>query len=186
MKVRSVPELAELCGKAHHGVRDDGDILRFNASVDTASTEVRVRFAIGPQAEFQTVPDEERYWLIHSNAYSLVRLVEHLPDGKAKIVVADTEMVVDSSDIDRANPSGFDRAGDVASLKYLNETSMLHLLRQRCGSGLQFTNAGSQMLVYLSGEQVLEANDNLVKLFKGCRRSQMPAHVYATAQNVYR
>ncbi|KAH7731033.1 Myosin head [Aphelenchoides avenae] len=172
LRVRSVPELAELCGKAHHGVRDHGDVLRFNASVETASTE--------------TIPDDERYWLVHSNAYSLVRLVEHLPDGKAKIVVSDTEMVVDSSDIDRANPSSFDRAGDIASLKYLNETSMIHLLRQRCGSGLQFTNAGSQMLVYLSGEQVLDANDNLVKLFKGCRRSQMPAHVYATAQNVYR
>lgn len=115
------------------------------------------------------------------------RLIEFLPDGKARIVVADTEMIIDSSDIDRANPSCMDRVGDVSALKYLNETSAIHLLRQRFGCSLNYTNGFARSLLYLaSDEESAFMNDNLVQLFRGCRRNQMPPHIYATAQQIYR
>lgn len=77
------------------------------------------------------IPEEQRYWLIHKGGYTVVRLIELLPDGRALVRVASREMTVDSTDIDRMNPTQLDRVGDVAALRYLNETSTVHLLRQR-------------------------------------------------------
>ncbi|KAK6020478.1 hypothetical protein OSTOST_13868, partial [Ostertagia ostertagi] len=130
---------------------------------------------------------EQRYWLIHKGGYTVVRLLELLPDGRALIRVAGREMTVDSTDIDRMNPTNLDRVGDAAALCYLNETSAVHLLRQRFGCNLMYTNAGLISLVCLTSiEEGAVGQDRLVSLFKGCRRGQMPAHIYATAQQVYR
>lgn len=152
------------------------------------------------------IPDEERYWLIHSRGYTLCRLLERMVDGKCRIRIGnDAELVVDSSDVDHANSTTFDRVADVASLKYVNETSVIHLLRQRYGSNLFFTGGGAQHLVYflpmfgLFNDDTMDAvmptsiasldtpeNRNLAKLFAECTRSQMPAHIYALAQQMYR
>ncbi|RCN26989.1 hypothetical protein ANCCAN_27284 [Ancylostoma caninum] len=135
----------------------------------------------------EDIPEDQRYWLIHKGGYTMVRLVEHLPDGRAMIKVAGREMTVDSTDIDRMNPTQLDRVGDIAALRYLNETSTVHLLRQRHGCNLLYTNAGLTSIVCVaSAEEGAIGQDRLVSLFKGCRRGQMPAHVYATAQQVYR
>ncbi|VDO76404.1 unnamed protein product [Heligmosomoides polygyrus] len=111
---------------------------------------------------------------INTNLYEVVR-------------VASREMTVDSTDIDRMNPTQLDRVGDVAALRYLNETSTVHLLRQRFGCNLLYTNAGLMSIVCMASvEEGAVGQDRLVSLFKGCRRGQMPAHIYATAQQVYR
>jgi Myosin heavy chain len=47
----------------------------------------------------------------------------------------------------QANPPQFDRAEDLAHLRYLNESSILHTLRQRYGSNLIHTYAGGSMVV---------------------------------------
>lgn len=47
----------------------------------------------------------------------------------------------------QANPPLFDRAEDLASLQYLNESSVMHSLRQRYGSNLVHTHAGPNMVV---------------------------------------
>lgn len=47
----------------------------------------------------------------------------------------------------QANPPQFDRAEDLAHLRYVNESSVLHTLRQRYGSNLIHTYAGGSMVV---------------------------------------
>lgn len=47
----------------------------------------------------------------------------------------------------QANPPSFDRVEDLASLQYLNESSVMHSLRQRYGSNLVHTYAGTNMVV---------------------------------------
>ncbi|KAK6750549.1 hypothetical protein RB195_002490 [Necator americanus] len=174
LEVKSVPELAEFCDRKHRqsGARDDGDQLMLG-HINTNLHE--------------DIPEDQRYWLIHKGGYTMVRLLEHLPDGRALVKVAGREMTVDSTDVDRMNPTQLDRVGDIAALRYLNETSAVHLLRQRHGCNLLYTNAGLMSIVCMaSAEEGAVGQDRLVTLFKGCRRGQMPAHVYATAQQVYR
>lgn len=172
LKVRVVPELAEICGRT------------------VGSSEGHIQFNTNTTSTFEGIPENERYWLVHSNGYTAARFVETLPDGKARIKIDGQEISVDTQDIDRANSSNDDRANDLSVLKYLNETSAIHLLRQRQGCGLHFTNAGSNNLIYISntfGEnENSTVNENLIQMFKGCRRLQMPAHIFSTAQQVYR
>ncbi|CAJ0928533.1 unnamed protein product, partial [Mesorhabditis belari] len=170
LTVRSVPELAEFSDR-HRGVRDAGDSLLLT-NIDTNAHE--------------NIPEDQRYWLIHKDGYTVARLQEQFPDGRFAVSVAGRTMTVDSTDIDRANPSKLDRAPDLSNLRYLNETGVVHLLRQRWGSNLTHTNAGSNSLICLSFAQEPGVQERLLTLFKGCRRGQMPPHIYATAQQVYR
>lgn len=47
----------------------------------------------------------------------------------------------------QANPPQFDRAEDLSQLRFLNESSVLHTLRQRYASNLIHTYAGESMIV---------------------------------------
>lgn len=47
----------------------------------------------------------------------------------------------------QANPPSCDRVEDLASLLYLNESSVLHTLRQRYGGNLLHTYAGPTMVI---------------------------------------
>lgn len=47
----------------------------------------------------------------------------------------------------QANPPVFERVEDLASLQYLNESSVMHSLRQRYGGNLVHTHAGRNMVV---------------------------------------
>ncbi|VDM55286.1 unnamed protein product [Angiostrongylus costaricensis] len=174
LEVKSMPELAEFCDRKSRqsGVRDEGDQLMLGHINTTL---------------YEDIPEDQRYWLIHKGGYTMVRLVEYLSDGRALVRIGAREMTVDSTDIDRMNPAHLDRIGDFASLRYLNETSAVHLLRQRFGSNLLYTNAGLSSIVCLASlEEDIVGEDRLVSLFKGCRRGQMPAHICATAQQIYR
>lgn len=71
-------------------------------------------------------------------------------------------------------------------LRYINETSIIHVLRHRFGSNLLYTFAGSQKIICMTGDYQPYICDKLVELFKGCRRQQMPPHIYAFAQQIYR
>lgn len=171
LTVQVVPELAELAGRSHG---QEGHLQLNSLLMDSHDKE--------------EIPEEQRYWLIHSNGYTMVKYLSTLSDGTIKIVINGMEMIVDAADLDKANPRISDRSNDISALKHLNETSAIHLLRNRHGSSLQYTNAGPRSLIYINNEKhdYQSLNLDLLKMFKGCRRSQMPAHVYSTAQNIYR
>ena len=48
-----------------------------------------------------------------------------------KLDCNDEVIEVDEDDVEKANPPSFDRVEDLAQLRYLNESSVLHTLRQR-------------------------------------------------------
>lgn len=75
--------------------------------------------------------------------------LQGLPQGKLRVRLEETNeiLVVDEDDIEKANPPQFDRVEDLAQLRYLNESSVLHTLRQRYAENLIHTYAGGNMLV---------------------------------------
>lgn len=50
----------------------------------------------------------------------------------------------------QANPPQFDRAEDLAALRHLNESSVLHTLRQRYSTNLIHTYAGCRTLLVVN------------------------------------
>lgn len=95
--------------------------------------------------------DAEKLWLIHRGGFTAVRRLQNSENepGKIRVCLEETEDIlnVDEDDIEKANPPQFDRVEDLSQLRYLNESSVLHTLRQRYATNLIHTYAGSNMII---------------------------------------
>ncbi|XP_069002915.1 unconventional myosin-XVIIIa-like isoform X1 [Embiotoca jacksoni] len=133
-----------------------------------------------------------KVWLVHKDGFSLATLLKtetgSLPEGKVKIrLESDGSLLdVDEDDVEKANPPMFDRVEDLASLQYLNESSVMHSLRQRYGSNLVHTHAGPNMVVINPISAPSMYSEKVMQMFKGCKREETAPHIYSMAQAAYR
>uniref|UniRef100_A0A674CHX1 Myosin XVIIIA n=1 Tax=Salmo trutta TaxID=8032 RepID=A0A674CHX1_SALTR len=140
----------------------------------------------------QTWYGSEKVWLVHKDGFSLATLLKteagSLPEGKVKIKLEHdgTVLDVDDDDVEKANPPLFDRSEDLASLQYLNESSVMHSLRQRYGGNLIHTHAGPNMIIINPLSAPSMYSEKVMHMFKGCRREDTAPHIYAVAQSAYR
>ncbi|XP_064379323.1 unconventional myosin-XVIIIa isoform X11 [Dromaius novaehollandiae] len=137
--------------------------------------------------------ETDKVWLVHRDGFSLASQLRAdeaslLPEGKAKVKLDHDGAVleVDEDDVEKANPPSCDRAEDLASLVYLNESSVLHTLRQRYGGNLVHTYAGPTMVIVNPLSSPSMYSEKVMHMFKGCRREDMSPHIYAVAQAAYR
>ncbi|XP_074869502.1 unconventional myosin-XVIIIa isoform X4 [Carettochelys insculpta] len=137
--------------------------------------------------------ETDKVWLVHKDGFSLASQLRAqdaslLPEGKVKVKLDHDGAVleVDEDDVEKANPPSCDRVEDLASLVYLNESSVLHTLRQRYGGNLIHTYAGPTMLVINPRSPPSMYSEKVMHMFKGCRREDMSPHIYAVAQAAYR
>ena len=64
-----------------------------------------------------------------------------------KLENTDEVLEVDEDDLEKANPSPLDKIEDLCQLRYINESSVLHVLRQRYGNNLIHTYAAGNLIV---------------------------------------
>ncbi|XP_008274580.1 unconventional myosin-XVIIIa-like isoform X5 [Stegastes partitus] len=134
----------------------------------------------------------EKVWLVHKDGFSLATVVKtepgSLPEGKLKIKLErdGTLLDVDEDDVEKANPPSYDRSEDLASLLYLNESSVMHCLRQRYGGNLIHSYAGPNMVVINPLSTPSMYSEKVMHMFKGCRREDTAPHIYSVAQSAYR
>uniref|UniRef100_A0A8D2DFA4 Unconventional myosin-XVIIIa n=1 Tax=Sciurus vulgaris TaxID=55149 RepID=A0A8D2DFA4_SCIVU len=179
LKVQPIPELSELSrswlrsGEGHH--REPAD----------AKTEEQIA---AEEAWYET----EKVWLVHKDGFSLASQLKSeelsLPEGKVRVKLDHDGAIldVDEDDVEKANAPSCDRLEDLASLVYLNESSVLHTLRQRYGASLLHTYAGPSLLVLSPRGAPAVYSEKVMHMFKGCRREDMAPHIYAVAQTAYR
>uniref|UniRef100_A0A3Q3IM08 Myosin XVIIIAb n=1 Tax=Monopterus albus TaxID=43700 RepID=A0A3Q3IM08_MONAL len=107
----------------------------------------------------------EKAWLVHKDGFSLGEI------GLLGIC---------------ANPPSYDLSEDLASLLYLNESSLMHCLRQRYGGNLIHTYAGPNMVVINPLSIPSMYSEKVMNMFKGCRREDSAPHIYSVAHLAYR
>lgn len=180
LKVQPILELSEL---SHCWLRS-GEGLR-RAAFD-AKTEEQIA---AEEAWYET----DKVWLVHKDGFSLASQLKTdaaglLPEGKVKVKLDYDGAVleVDEDDVEKANPPSCDRVEDLASLVYLNESSVLHTLRQRYGGNLIHTYAGPNMVVINPLSSPSMYSEKVMHMFKGCRKEDTSPHIYAVAQAAYR
>nr|XP_058902243.1 unconventional myosin-XVIIIa isoform X5 [Kogia breviceps] len=136
--------------------------------------------------------ETEKVWLVHKDGFSLATQLKSeelsLPEGKVRVKLDHDGAIldVDEDDVEKANAPSCDRLEDLASLVYLNESSVLHTLRQRYGASLLHTYAGPSLLVLSPRGAPAVYSEKVMHMFKGCRREDMAPHIYAVAQTAYR
>ncbi|KAK6192213.1 hypothetical protein SNE40_003722 [Patella caerulea] len=137
--------------------------------------------------------DAEKVWLVHKGGFAGAYLLKPdasnpLPEGKIRIRLEASGDVleVEEDDIEKANPPQFDRAEDLASLRYLNESSALHTLRQRFAGNLIHTYGGPSLVVINPMQSLPLYSEKLIQMLKGCKQEDMPPHVFSMAQIAHR
>ncbi|XP_054748901.2 unconventional myosin-XVIIIa-like [Lytechinus pictus] len=148
--------------------------------------------------------DAERVWLVHRGGFSAAKRLAQTPNGisgedtnqlgegkvKVKLEQGEDVLEVEEEDVEKANPPQFDRAEDLAALQFLNESSVLHTLRQRYGANLIHSYAGRNLIIINPTHQLSVYSDKhakaVIQMFRGCKLEDMPPHIYAAAQTAYR
>ncbi|XP_021571289.1 unconventional myosin-XVIIIa isoform X5 [Carlito syrichta] len=179
LKVQPIPELSEL---SQSWLRSGEGPRREPAD---AKTEEQIA---AEEAWYET----EKVWLVHKDGFSLASQLRSeelsLPEGKVRVKLDHDGAVLDveEDDVEKANAPSCDRLEDLASLVYLNESSVLHTLRQRYGASLLHTYAGPSLLVLSPRGAPAVYSEKVMHMFKGCRREDMAPHIYSVAQTAYR
>uniref|UniRef100_A0A2K5PES2 Unconventional myosin-XVIIIa n=1 Tax=Cebus imitator TaxID=2715852 RepID=A0A2K5PES2_CEBIM len=179
LKVQPIPELSEL---SRSWLRSSEGPRREPAD---AKTEEQI-------AAEEAWNETEKVWLVHRDGFSLASQLKSeelsLPEGKVRVKLDHDGAIldVDEDDVEKANAPSCDRLEDLASLVYLNESSVLHTLRQRYGASLLHTYAGPSLLVLGPRGAPAVYSEKVMHMFKGCRREDMAPHIYAVAQTAYR
>ncbi|XP_075296115.1 unconventional myosin-XVIIIa isoform X4 [Opisthocomus hoazin] len=170
------------------GQADDAPAAPFGPVPAAAQAKTEEQIA-AEEAWYET----EKVWLVHRDGFSLgsqLRPEEGnpLPEGKVKVKLDHDGAIleVEEDDVEKANPPSCDRAEDLASLLYLNESSVLHTLRQRYGGNLLHTYAGPSMVIINPLSSPSMYSEKVMHMFKGCRREDTSPHIYAVAQAAYR
>ncbi|XP_038062218.1 unconventional myosin-XVIIIa-like isoform X2 [Patiria miniata] len=202
LKVQPIPELIELSHR--HGVDGsemylEDQILKTGSLAQSSSIRIeRGRAKSDAQLDSEKAwLGAERVWLLHKGGFTAAQLLNAegivpLSEGRIRVKLAhsDDALEVDEEDVEKANPPQYDRAEDLASLLHLNESGVLHTLRQRYGASLIHTYAGRSLVVINPMHQLSVYSDKhataVIQLFKGCKQEDMPPHIYATAQTAYR
>ncbi|XP_029545156.1 myosin-10 isoform X4 [Salmo trutta] len=94
--------------------------------------------------------------------------------------------MVNKDDIQKMNPPKFSKVEDMAELTCLNEASVLHNLKDRYYSGLIYTYSGLFCVVINPYKYLPIYSENIIEMYRGKKRHEMPPHIYAISESAYR
>ncbi|NXL48065.1 MYH9 protein, partial [Podilymbus podiceps] len=121
------------------------------------------------------------------NGFEAASLKEEVGD-EAIVELAENgkKIKVNKDDIQKMNPPKFSKVEDMAELTCLNEASVLHNLKERYYSGLIYTYSGLFCVVINPYKNLPIYSEEIVEMYKGKKRHEMPPHIYAITDTAYR
>ncbi|XP_063327379.1 myosin-9-like isoform X2 [Pelmatolapia mariae] len=111
---------------------------------------------------------------------------EHGDECVVELADSGKKIRVNKDDIQKMNPPKFSKVEDMAELTCLNEASVLHNLKERYYSGLIYTYSGLFCVVINPYKNLPIYSEEIVDMYKGKKRHEMPPHIYAITDTAYR
>ncbi|KAM6940573.1 myosin-10-like [Xenentodon cancila] len=111
---------------------------------------------------------------------------EHGDECVVELTDSGKKVKVNKDDIQKMNPPKFSKVEDMAELTCLNEASVLHNLKERYYSGLIYTYSGLFCVVINPYKNLPIYSEEIVNMYKGKKRHEMPPHIYAITDTAYR
>ncbi|KAK7939054.1 hypothetical protein WMY93_002380 [Mugilogobius chulae] len=96
------------------------------------------------------------------------------------------KVLVSKDDIQKMNPPKFSKVEDMAELTCLNEASVLYNLKDRYYSGLIYTYSGLFCVVINPYKNLPIYSENIIEMYRGKKRHEIPPHIYAISESAYR
>ncbi|CAM4789251.1 unnamed protein product [Rotaria magnacalcarata] len=108
-------------------------------------------------------------------------------DGQLLVDLENGKRVtIHKDDTQRVNPPKFSKIEDMSELTCLNDASVLYNLKERYYSGLIYTYSGLFCVVVNPYKRLPIYSENVIEMYKGKKREQMPPHIFAIAGDAYR
>ncbi|XP_076121630.1 myosin-9-like isoform X1 [Alosa pseudoharengus] len=111
---------------------------------------------------------------------------EHGDEAMVELADSGKKVRVNKDDIQKMNPPKFSKVEDMAELTCLNEASVLHNLKERYYSGLIYTYSGLFCVVINPYKNLPIYSEEIIEMYKGKKRHEMPPHIYAITDTAYR
>ncbi|XP_074873864.1 myosin-10-like isoform X4 [Carettochelys insculpta] len=96
------------------------------------------------------------------------------------------QVLVPKHEVQKMNPPKFTKVEDMAELTCLNEASVLHNLKDRYYSGLIYTYSGLFCVVINPYKNLPIYTEQIIEMYRGKKRHEMPPHIYAISEAAYR
>ncbi|CAF1208717.1 unnamed protein product [Adineta steineri] len=94
-------------------------------------------------------------------------------------------LTLKKDDVQQMNPPKFTCCDDMANLTYLNDASVLHNLRDRYERWLIYTYSGLFCVAINPYKRLPIYTMKVVLMYRGKKRTEVPPHLYAIADNAY-
>uniref|UniRef100_A0A4W4HRU9 Myosin-9 n=1 Tax=Electrophorus electricus TaxID=8005 RepID=A0A4W4HRU9_ELEEL len=111
---------------------------------------------------------------------------EHGDEVVVELADSGKKVRVNKDDVQKMNPPKFSKVEDMAELTCLNEASVLHNLKERYYSGLIYTYSGLFCVVINPYKNLPIYSEEIIEMYKGKKRHEMPPHIYAITDTAYR
>jgi myosin protein heavy chain len=126
------------------------------------------------------IPDEQEGFIRGQTRQEQMdgQLLVELESGK--------RITIHKDETQRVNPPKFSKVEDMSELTCLNDASVLFNLKERYYSGLIYTYSGLFCVVVNPYKRLPIYSENVIEMYKGKKREQMPPHIFAIAGDAYR
>ncbi|XP_067095095.1 myosin-7B-like [Osmerus mordax] len=128
----------------------------------------------------------KRVWIPDDKEAYIEVEVKEIDGDQATVETKDGQtLVVRENDIQPMNPPKFDMMEDMAMLTNLNEASVLFNLSRRYSMWMIYTYSGLFCVTMNPYKWLPVYSPAVVAAYKGKRRTEVPPHIYAIADNAY-
>jgi myosin heavy chain 6/7 len=137
----------------------------------------------------QTDPyDAKTSCWVHDHKEGYIKATITATQGEQVTVktINNEEKTVKKDAVQSMNPPKFSMIDDMANMTHLNEASVLANLRDRYRKGYIYTYSGLFCVVINPYRRLPIYARTVVEAYQGKRRTEMPPHLFAIADNGYR
>ncbi|XP_062562467.1 unconventional myosin-XVIIIa isoform X2 [Armigeres subalbatus] len=191
VQVQPVAELVELSRRCiNSSIRvNSTEMIECNTLKGSANQRINIT-TIVPDQIYNNIENTKigrRVWVVHQGGFTAASMISS-DAGKTLVQLEHSgeELHIDDEDIENANPEKLDLVEDICQLVHLNESSVLHVLRQRFANNIIHTRAGPVLIVLNPSAPLSLYSEKIVSMFRGCKTEDMPPHIFSHTQTAYR
>jgi len=124
-------------------------------------------------------------WVVEAEEGYVPCKIKSTEGDKVTVSTNSGDKTVKKEDIFEMNPPKYEKNTDMANLTYLSEACILYNLRSRYSAMLIYTYSGLFCVVINPYKRLPIYTPNVVAKYRGKRRTEMPPHLFAVADNAF-
>jgi myosin heavy chain 6/7 len=135
----------------------------------------------------QAFDSKKNCWVPDAEEGFVAAEIKTVKGDQVTVVTAKgNEVTLKKEETQEMNPPKYTKTEDMANLTFLNEASVLTNLKDRYAAMMIYTYSGLFCVVINPYKRLPIYTESVIKAYMGKRRTEMPPHLFAVADEAYR